>query len=80
MENEGAGPDPMYYDEALLANHGEGLATDHQGFGEVNYLTLEDFKMESKWLVYYFIIIIFLVIIGRKMSNNNAIMYFEEND
>ena len=52
MENEGAGPDPMYYDEALLANHGEGLvATDHQGFGEVNYLALEDFKLESKWLV-----------------------------
>ena len=31
MENEGAGPDPIYYDEALLT-------TDQQGVGEVNYL------------------------------------------
>ena len=32
MENEGAGPDPIYYDEALLAaNHSGALTTDQQG-------------------------------------------------
>ena len=48
MENEGAGPDPIYYDEALLAaNHSGALTTDQQGVGEVNYLASDDYLADA---------------------------------
>ena len=48
MENEGAGPDPIYYDEALLAdNHSGALTTDQQGVGEVNYLASNDYLADD---------------------------------
>ena len=46
MENKGAGPDPIYYDEALLAhNHSSALTSDQQGVGEVNYLASDDYYL-----------------------------------
>ena len=48
MENEGAGPDRIYYDEALLAaNHSGALTTDQQGVGEVNYLASDDYLADA---------------------------------
>ena len=48
MENEGAGPDPIYYDEALLAhNHSSALTSDQQGVGEVNYLASDDYLADA---------------------------------
>ena len=48
MENESAGPDPIYYDEALLAaNHSSALTTDQQGVGEVNYLASDDYLADA---------------------------------
>ena len=48
MENEGAGPDPIYYDEALLAdNPSSALTTDQQGVGEVNYLASDDYLADA---------------------------------
>ena len=48
MENEGAGPDPIYYDEALLAhNHSSALTSDQQGVGEINYLASDDYLADA---------------------------------
>ena len=48
MENKGAGPDPIYYHEPLLAaNHSGALTTDHQGVGEVNYLASDDYLADA---------------------------------
>ena len=48
MENKGAGPDPIYYDEVLLAdNHSGALTTDQQGVGEVNYLASDDYLADA---------------------------------
>ena len=48
MKNEGAGPNPIYYDEALLAaNHSGALTTDQQGVGEVNYLASDDYLADA---------------------------------
>ena len=48
MENEGAGPDPIYYNEALLAdNHSSALTTDQQGVGEVNHLASNDYLADA---------------------------------
>ena len=43
MENEGTGPDPIYYNEALLADNHSALTTDQQGVGEVNHLASDDY-------------------------------------
>ena len=46
MENEGAGPDPIYYDEALLAdNHSGTLTTDQQGVDD--YLASDDYLADA---------------------------------
>ena len=48
MENEGAGPNPIYYDEVLLAdNHSGALTTDQHGVGEVNYLASDDYLADA---------------------------------
>ena len=48
MENKGAGPDPIYYDEALLGdNHSSALTTYQQGVGEVNYLASDDYLADE---------------------------------
>ena len=47
-KTKGAGPDPIYYDEALLAaNHNGALTTDQQGVGEVNYLASDDYLADA---------------------------------
>ena len=48
MKNEGAGPDPMYCDEVLLAaNHSDALTTDQQGVGEVTYLASDGYLADA---------------------------------
>ena len=48
MEKEGAAPDPIYYDKALLAdNHSSALTTDQQGVGEVNHLASDDYLADA---------------------------------
>ena len=48
MENEGAGPDPIYYGEAPLAdNHSSALTTNQQGVGEVNHLASDDYLADA---------------------------------
>ena len=47
MENEGAGLDTMYQDEALLANHNDASTIDQQGFGAVNYLASDDYLADT---------------------------------
>ena len=52
MENEGAGRDPIYFDEALLAdNHSGALTTDQQGVGEVNYLASDDYLADVEMMI-----------------------------
>ena len=54
MENEGAGPDPIYYDEALLAdNHSSALTTDQQGVGEVNHLVCYNYNINMCKLYFH---------------------------
>ena len=48
MVNKGVAPDPIYYDEALLAdNHSNALTTDQQGVGEVNYLASDHYLADA---------------------------------